>query len=162
MTDTGAPPAGSPTPSLLDRMGIVVSSATASMAVATMPVAGNTQPLGLLHGGASTALAETVASAAAAQHAGAGRHAVGIEISASHLRPVRTGTVTAVARAVHLGGTVATYDVTITDDAARLVCAARVTCLTVAADGADGPRGGTRPGSSTAATAAPGQPAEAG
>ncbi len=109
-------------------MGIEVVEASARRTVATMPVRGNTQPYGLLHGGASVVLAETVGSVAAMLHAGPGRIAVGIEVSASHHRGVRDGAVTAVATASHLGRLLATYDIVINDDDGRRVCTARLTC----------------------------------
>jgi uncharacterized protein (TIGR00369 family) len=137
VTDTGAAPsrpdaaalAAMTRGTLMERMGIELLELAAGRTVARMPVAGNTQPYGLLHGGASAALAETVGSFAAQLHAGPGRAAVGIDLSATHHRAVREGTVTAVATALHRGGTVATYGVEIRDDAGRLVCTARLTCL---------------------------------
>src|ERR1700745_3860853 len=110
-------------------MGIKVVSASGSEVVATMPVAGNIQPFGLLHGGASCVLAETIGSLGAALHAGPGRVVVGIEISATHHRGARGGEVTAVAALVHGGQTLATYDIVITDSAGRRVCTSRLTCL---------------------------------
>ena len=96
---------------LAGRMGIKITSASAaSQVVATMPVDGNTQPYGLLHGGASCVLAETIGSLGAALHAGLGRIVVGIEISATHHRGAREGEVTAVATLVHGGQTLATYE----------------------------------------------------
>ena len=105
MTDTPHP--ASPQPDvargdLAERMGMQLVEVSAQRTVATMPVLGNTQPYGLLHGGASAALAETVASVAAASHAGPGRIAVGIDLNATHHRAVRTGTVTAVATPLSL------------------------------------------------------------
>src|SRR6478735_4668618 len=79
---------------LLERMGIEVTELSAQRAVGTMPVAGNTQPFGLLHGGASAVLAETLGSYAAQVHAGPGRAAVGIELNATHHRAARSGSVT--------------------------------------------------------------------
>ncbi len=114
---------------LADRMGIKILSASASRVVATMPVDGNTQPHGLLHGGASCVLAETIGSLGAFLHAGAGRIVVGIEISATHHRGVRDGEVTAVATLAHGGRTLATYDIAVTDAAGRRVCTSRLTCL---------------------------------
>jgi uncharacterized protein (TIGR00369 family) len=114
---------------LAERMHIAVSEAGPDRVVATMPVEGNTQPYGLLHGGASVVLAETVGSIAAALHAGPGRIAVGIEVNATHHRSAVGGTVTAVATPQHRGGTLATYDIAVTDDAGRRVCTARLTCL---------------------------------
>ena len=114
---------------LAHRMGITILSASATEVVATMPVAGNVQPYGLLHGGASCVLAETIGSLGAALHAGLGRVVVGIEISATHHRGASEGEVTAVARLAHGGRTLATYDVIITDTAGRRVCTSRLTCL---------------------------------
>ena len=114
---------------LVDRMGITILEATAQRVVGTMPVAGNTQPHGLLHGGASCVLAETIGSLGTFLHAGAGRMVVGIEISATHHRGVRDGEVTAVATLVHGGRTLATYDIVITDMAGRRVCTSRLTWL---------------------------------
>lgn len=114
---------------LPDRMGIELVEASPERVVATMPVAGNTQPYGMLHGGASCVLAETVGSIGAGLHAGPDGRAVGVEINATHHQPASAGTVTAVATALRLGGTVATYQIEITDEAARRVCTARLTCL---------------------------------
>jgi 1,4-dihydroxy-2-naphthoyl-CoA hydrolase len=114
---------------LAGRMGITIVSASASRVVATMPVEGNTQPHGLLHGGASCVLAETIGSLGAFLHAGAGRMVVGIEISATHHRGVRDGEVTAVATLTHGGRTLATYDIVVTDAAGHRVCTSRLTCL---------------------------------
>ena len=114
---------------LAQRMGIVITVAEQGRVEATMPVEGNTQPYGLLHGGASAALAETIGSIAGAIHAGPSRMIVGVDLSCTHHRAVRNGTVTGVATALHEGGTVATYAVRIADEADRLVCTARLTCL---------------------------------
>jgi 1,4-dihydroxy-2-naphthoyl-CoA hydrolase len=111
------------------RMGIKILSASASQVVATMPVDGNIQPHGLLHGGASCVLAETIGSLGAYLHAGAGRAVVGIEISATHHRGVREGEVTAVATLLHGGRTLVSYDIGVTDAAGHRVCTARLTCL---------------------------------
>jgi 1,4-dihydroxy-2-naphthoyl-CoA hydrolase len=114
---------------LAHRMGIKVLSASGSEVVATMPVDGNTQPFGLLHGGASCVLAETIGSLGATLHAGPGRVVVGIEISATHHRGARDGDVTAVATLAHGGRTIATYEIVITDPAGHRVCTSRLTCL---------------------------------
>jgi uncharacterized protein (TIGR00369 family) len=114
---------------LANRMGIKILSASGTEVVATMPVAGNAQPYGLLHGGASCVLAETMGSLGAALHAGLGRVVVGIEISATHHRAARDGEVTAVATLGHGGRTLATYDIVITDSAGHRVCTSRLTCL---------------------------------
>lgn len=114
---------------LVERMGIDILELTGARVVATMPVAGNTQPAGLLHGGASAALAETVASYGAIAHAGREKGVVGLDLNATHHRGARDGHVTAVATAIHLGRTLASYQVEITDDADRRVCTARLTCM---------------------------------
>lgn len=114
---------------LHQRMGLEILEASAERVVGRMPVKGNTQPYGLLHGGASCVLAETLGSTGAALHAGAGRIAVGIEINATHHRSATSGHVTAVATRVHGGRTLATYAIEITDDEGRAVCTARLTCM---------------------------------
>jgi 1,4-dihydroxy-2-naphthoyl-CoA hydrolase len=121
---------GSPT-TLHERMGIRIVEATSERLVATMPVEGNVQPFGLLHGGASCVLAETLGSIGATMHAEPERVAVGIDINATHHRAVRTGVVTGVATPVHLGRTVACYEVVISDERERRVCTARITCQLV-------------------------------
>jgi len=114
---------------LPSRMGITVTAASAEQVTGTMPVDGNIQPYGLLHGGASCVLAESLGSLGAALQAGPGRFAVGIEISATHHRAVAEGVVTGVATRVHGGRTTATYEIAISDDRGRRVCSARLTCL---------------------------------
>ena len=116
---------------LAERLGITLSEASVRRVVGSMPVEGNTQPYGLLHGGASCALAETLGSIGAALHAAKtdGGIAVGIDINATHHRAARTGRVTGVATPVHLGRTTASYEVVITDDQGARVCTARITCL---------------------------------
>jgi 1,4-dihydroxy-2-naphthoyl-CoA hydrolase len=114
---------------LAHRMGIKITEASAQRVVGTMPVEGNTQPYGLLHGGASCVLAETLGSTGAALHAGRDRFTVGIEINATHHRAAAAGQVTGVATQAHAGRTLATYDIVITDDQGRRVCTARLSCL---------------------------------
>ncbi len=114
---------------LHERLGIEVTEASAERVVATMPVTGNTQPAGLLHGGATAALAEGVASIGAGLHAGPDRTALGVDLSVTHHRGVRDGRVTAVARPLHRGSTIATYEVAVTDDAGRRLATARLTCV---------------------------------
>jgi len=115
---------------LTERMGIAFLEVTPQRVVATMPVAGNTQPYGLLHGGASCVLAESLGSVGAVAHAASfGGIATGIEINATHHRAVRAGSVTGVATALSLGRTLATYQVEITDEDGRRVCTARLTCV---------------------------------
>ncbi|MEQ4716198.1 hotdog fold thioesterase [Nonomuraea sp. B19D2] len=114
---------------LADRMGIEFLEAGPERVVGRMPVEGNTQPYGLLHGGASAVLAETLGSVAAAIHAGPERIAVGIEINATHHRPATSGYVTGVATRLHGGRTLATYAIEITDERGKLICTSRLTCM---------------------------------
>ena len=112
-----------------EKMGIEFLEATPERVVARMPVAGNTQPFGLLHGGASVVLAETLGSIGAVLHAGEGRIAVGVDINATHHRAARTGFVTGTATALSLGNTLAVYEIVITDEDGNRVCTSRITCL---------------------------------
>lgn len=114
---------------LAESMGIQLVEASAERTVATMPVIGNRQPLGLLHGGASALIAETVGSVAASLGAGDGRFAVGIELNISHHRSATDGVVTATATAVQVGKTLAVYNIEIVDDQGRRVSTGRLTCL---------------------------------
>jgi len=116
---------------LIEQMGITILEATAQRVVGTMPVAGNTQPLGLLHGGASCVLAETLGSLGSALHAGPDRVTVGIEINATHHRAASAGQVTGTASLLHGGRTTTTYEIVITDDQGRRVCTSRLTCLLI-------------------------------
>ncbi len=126
---------------LVNRMGITLLEATAQRVVATMPVAGNTQPYGLLHGGASCVLAETLGSLGSALHAGPDRVTVGIEISATHHRAASAGQVTGIATLLHGGRTTTTYEVVISDEQGRRVCTSRLTCLLIdRVPGKDGTR----------------------
>lgn len=121
-----------PVPPLHERMGIVVTSATAQRAEGTLPVDGNTQPYGLLHGGASAVLAEGLGSIAAHLHAATlGKLAVGVDLNVTHHRGVRTGLVHGVATAIHLGGSVVSYEIVLTDDDARRICTGRLTCMLI-------------------------------
>ena len=110
-------------------MGIEIVSASADRVVGRMPVEGNTQPYGLLHGGASCVLAESLGSVGSALHAGEGRIAVGVDINATHHRAVTSGFVTGVATPLHLGRSTATYEIVVTDEQDRRVCTARLTCM---------------------------------
>ncbi|MGC5346029.1 PaaI family thioesterase [Streptomyces sp. DT24] len=112
-----------------ERMGIRITEASADRVVATMPVEGNTQPYGLLHGGASAVLAETLGSVGSMLHGGAGKVAVGVDLNCTHHRGVISGLVTGVATPVHRGRSTATYEIVITDEQDRRVCSARLTCL---------------------------------
>jgi uncharacterized protein (TIGR00369 family) len=111
------------------KLGVVFVELTPQRIVATMPVDGNRQPYGLLHGGASVALGETLGSIAAALNAAEGRSPVGIEINATHHRSATSGTVTATATPVHIGKTLVTSEIVVRDDQDRRVCTIRLTCL---------------------------------
>lgn len=113
------------------KMGVEILEQSARRVVARMPVEGNRQSFGLLHGGASVAFAEAIGSWAAVIHAGPGRSAVGLDINATHHRSARSGMVTGVAEAISLGRRVTSHAVTITDDEGRLLCTARITNLIV-------------------------------
>lgn len=113
---------------MVGHLGIEFEEVTPQRVVATMPVDHRTvQPFGILHGGASVALAETVASVGAALNAGDGRTAVGMEINANHIRPRRDGRVRAVATPSHIGRTSTIWEIRITDEAGKLVCLSRCT-----------------------------------
>ncbi len=114
------------------KMGIEIIEASPQRLVGRMPVEGNTQPFGLLHGGANVVLAESLGSVGTHLHAGPSRRIVGIEISASHHKSATEGDVTAVATAVTLGKTLCTYNVEITNDKGEKTCTARITCLILA------------------------------
>ena len=130
------------------RMGIHVNEASPERVVGTMPVDGNTQPYGLLHGGASAVLAETLGSVGAMMHCGPHKIAVGVDLNATHHRGIRSGLVTGVATPVHRGRSSATYEIVITDEQDRRICSARLTCM-------------LRPASLNGATAPIGSPTEA-
>jgi 1,4-dihydroxy-2-naphthoyl-CoA hydrolase len=119
---------------LNERMGIHLVEASAERVVATMPVEGNTQPYGLLHGGASVVLAETMGSIGSALHAMPERLSVGVDINATHHRSARSGVVTGTATAIHLGRSTASYEVVVTDEAGRRLCTARITCALMPAE----------------------------
>ncbi|MFF4579065.1 PaaI family thioesterase [Streptomyces sp. NPDC001389] len=112
-----------------ERMEIRILEASADRVVATMPVKGNTQPYGLLHGGASAVLAETLGSVGAMLHGGSRKIAVGVDLNCTHHRGAREGIVTGTATPVHRGRSTATYEILITDEQDRRVCTARLTCL---------------------------------
>lgn len=114
---------------LAESMGVRITEVSKDHIRATMPVVGNRQPMGLLHGGASAVLAESIGSMLAALRAPKGRAPVGIELSCAHHRSATAGTVTAVAKPLVIGRTLATLMIYVTDDADRPVCTARLTCL---------------------------------
>lgn len=114
---------------LAARMGIELLTTTPDEVVGRMPVAGNRQPYGLLHGGASAVLAETLGSVLSALHALPERFPVGLELACTHHRSATDGHVTGTARTVHVGRSTSTTEIVLTDDAGRRVCTAKLTCL---------------------------------
>lgn len=114
------------------KMGIKIIEASPARLVGTMPVEGNTQPLGLLHGGASVVLAETLGSVGTQLHIGPTRMVVGVDINATHHKSATSGIVTGVATALSLGKTMCCYDIVITNDKGERICTSRLTCLILA------------------------------
>ncbi|WP_240051156.1 PaaI family thioesterase [Pseudonocardia sp. EV170527-09] len=114
---------------LNDRMGIEILVAGLDEVVGRMPVAGNRQPYGLLHGGASGVLAETLGSTLSAMHALPERFPVGLELACTHHRSATSGWVTGTARPVHIGRSTSTSEIVLVDDEGRRVCTAKLTCL---------------------------------
>jgi uncharacterized protein (TIGR00369 family) len=114
-----------------EKMGVRILEQSAERVVATMPVEGNRQSFGLLHGGASVAFAEALGSWAAVIHAGPGRSAVGVDINATHHRAARSGLVTGTATAIRLGRTITSHEVVVTDEDGNRLCTARITNLIV-------------------------------
>ena len=112
---------------LVQRMGIEFQKLTAEESFATMPVEGNRQVIGLLHGGAHVVLGESLGSLSSAIHAGPGRIAVGIEINATHSRSVSEGVVTGTCRALVLGRTLCTHGIVMTDEQGRRLSTVRMT-----------------------------------
>jgi uncharacterized protein (TIGR00369 family) len=115
---------------LLDqKMGIKITEASPQRMVGTMPVEGNTQPLGFLHGGANVVLAESLGSIGTALHAGPDRKIVGVDINATHHKSATSGFVTGVATPISLGRTLCSWEIVITNDKGQRTCTARITCL---------------------------------
>jgi uncharacterized protein (TIGR00369 family) len=112
---------------LWDKMDIQIHELSPDYSVATMPVEGNTQSVGILHGGAYVVIAEGLGSIAANIYAGEGRVAVGIEVNATHTGSVREGFVTATCRAIHLGRTLTTHEIVCTDESGRRLSTVRLT-----------------------------------
>jgi uncharacterized protein (TIGR00369 family) len=112
-----------------EKLGIEIVDYDPDRLVATMPVSGNEQPFGLLHGGATCALMETIGSWAAQLAAGPQRQAVGIELNASYVRSPRSGTVTAVCTPVRRGRSLATFLIEVTADDGRVTASGRLTCM---------------------------------
>ena len=114
------------------KMGIEILEASHERLVGRMPVEGNTQPFGLLHGGANVVLAESLGSVGTHLHAGPHRRIVGVDINATHHKAVTSGFVTGVATAVSLGKTLCVYEIVITNEAGQRTCTARITCMILA------------------------------
>lgn len=110
------------------RMGLEILEASVERVVGRMPVAGNTQPYGLWHGGASCVLAETLGSLGSALAAGEGRQAVGVDLNATHHSGATAGWITGTATPLRVGRTVATWEIVLRDDEGRRICTARLTC----------------------------------
>ena len=117
---------------LNEKMGVVITEISPERIVATMPVEGNTQPYGLLHGGASVVLAETLGSIGSAIHAFPDRIAVGVDINATHHRSATSGTVTGTATPLHLGRSMSSFEVVVTNEDGNRLCTSRITCALLA------------------------------
>lgn len=114
---------------LADKMGIELVELSAERAVATMPVEGNTQPIGLVHGGAYVVLGESLGSTAANVHAHPNGYAVGIEINATHHKSATSGIVTGTCTAIKLGKTLTSHEIKVTDESGDLLSTIRITNL---------------------------------
>lgn len=114
---------------LPERMGIELLTLSLEEVVGRMPVAGNRQPFGLLHGGANAVLAETLGSTLSALHAMPERFPVGLELACTHHGSATRGFVTGVARPLHVGRSTSTTEIVITDERGRRTCTAKLTCL---------------------------------
>lgn len=115
-----------------EKMGVKILEQSVERVVATMPVEGNRQSFGLLHGGASLAVGEAVGSWAAVIHASTmGKTAVGVDVSATHHKSAREGLVTITATPLHLGGTLTTHEVVLTNDDGARLCSLRITNLII-------------------------------
>ena len=114
---------------LTHRMGLEFVELSAEYSVARMPVEGNTQVVGILHGGAHVVLGESLGSISAAIHAGPGNYVVGIEVNATHSRSIRSGWVTGTCRSLVLGRTLCTHEIVNTDEQGRRLSTVRITNL---------------------------------
>lgn len=114
---------------LADAMGIEFTEYTVERTVARMPVVGNRQTVGYLHGGAYVVLGESLGSMAANLHAGPGRLAVGIDVNATHVRSATSGYVTGVCTPIHLGRMLTVHEIVVEDDEGRRCCTVRITNL---------------------------------
>lgn len=115
-------------------IGIVFTEIGDDYIKATMPVDERThQPMGILHGGASVVLAETVGSIASSMVVDPEKYAVvGLEVNANHLRPVKSGLVTAVCTPIHIGGKTHVWDIKMFDDRGKMNCISRLTVAVIA------------------------------
>ena len=136
MTDvTGQPAAAQqwadqpPIGALAEKMGFEWLELSIERCAATMPVEGNTQPVGLMHGGAYVVLGESLGSTAANLHAGPGRLAVGTDINATHTRSASSGVVTGVCTPIHLGRSMTVHEIVVSDDQGRRLSTIRITNL---------------------------------
>ena len=139
--DSTAPPAALPdglewakgcgNGALADRMGFEWIELTRERAVARMPVDGNTQPVGLFHGGAFVVLAESLGSMHANYTAGPGRLAVGVDVNATHTRSVTAGWVTGVCTPIHLGRALTVHEIVLSDDEGRRCSTVRITNMMI-------------------------------
>ena len=112
---------------LAEKMGIEFTEFSVERSVATMPVEGNTQPVGLLHGGAYVVLGESLGSMSANLAAGPGKLAVGVDINATHTRSATSGIVTGVCTPIHLGRSVMVHEIVVSDDQGRRCSTIRIT-----------------------------------
>jgi len=119
---------------LAEKMGIEFTEFSIERSVATMPVEGNTQPVGLLHGGAYVVLGESLGSMASNLAAGPGKLAVGVDINATHTRSATSGIVTGVCTPIHLGRSVMVHEIVVTDDQGRRCSTIRITNMIKAVD----------------------------
>ena len=122
-----AQPGGESLGTLMETLGLEFLESGPDRVVARIPVKGNTQPYGVLHGGATAALCETVASFGTALAAGPDKIVMGVELNVNHIRAVREGYVTATGTPLHLGRTTAVWDMRVHDDDGRLVAVSRLT-----------------------------------
>jgi len=117
---------------MVETLGIMVTEIGDDYLCATMPIDKRThQPMGIMHGGASVALAETVGSIAANMAVDSNHYCVGLDINANHLRPVRSGLVYAITRAIHIGKSTQVWDIRIKDDNDKPVCISRLTMAVI-------------------------------
>lgn len=118
---------------MMEHLGIIITEVGDDYLTGTMPVDHRTiQPMGLLHGGASVVLAETLGSIAGSLACnGNDEYVVGLEINANHIKSARSGLVTGVAKAVHVGGRTQVWEIRITNEAQELVCISRITLAVI-------------------------------